>query len=181
MMLPPAADIVVIFAVVMAWLLVGAGILQGACALYNRLAGLGADSTQETADDDEQPTAAAAHVGAPAATPDDNAATPVQLGFGPAAGIVFGTAVASLILGFLVAKVAHGAGLTTETRIWVFSPITYLVTIPVSLVVIAGILPTRFSKGLVIAFLYLLIWLVIGVVIAAIVLAAALVFAVSYP
>ncbi len=136
---------VAIFAVVMIGLFLGAILLQAACALYNKFAGvgeLGADSP-----DPEQ-------VVRPDCVP--------NLGLGQALGIVFITAALNAIVGFVVGRFVGGPRVMAGGTPWTFSPVGYLLTLPFGMLLMSALVPTRFGKGLLVTLLYTLLWLVLG-------------------
>jgi hypothetical protein len=122
---------------------IGAVCLRAACALYNKLAG-----------DEGSPSS-----------------VPIPL-LGKAMGITFVTtlvtAVARLVIGFLVGAGSAGAGASERD----LAVIAQLLSLPVSLLVMAGmtsaLLPTTFARGFLVALCYLLVALFVVVVLAVI-------------
>jgi hypothetical protein len=150
---------VAIFAVVMGGLFIGALILQAACALYNKLAGVGA-----LGDD-----------GLDAEQADRLGCVP-NLSLGQALGIVFIAAALNAIVGFVVGRFMGGPRVKAGGIPWTFSPVAYLVTLPFGMLLMSALVPTRFGKGLLVTLLYTCIWLVLGIVLVALVFVISLAF-----
>ena len=171
--MPNLLDVLVLFGVMLLALLIGGVILQAACALYHKLAGVPAplslpprrDSRQETGitneprrgfapDDADKPTSEDA----------DRLGGVPKLSLGQTMGIIFLTAIINALVGYLAGKFLGGARLKPGDGPLSISPVAYVVTLPVSVLVIAALLPTSFGKGLLVALLYALICLVLSVV-----------------
>lgn len=144
--------------------LIGAVILQSACVLYNKLAGVEGAWHDLTADDAGQ---------ADSRTSDWAGGVP-KLSLGYAMSIVCITAIVNAVVGFLIGRGFRGAR-PAVGGLWVVSPLAFLLALPANILLMGAMLPTRFGKGLLVALLYLLIWLVLVLAIVAAVFAIALV------
>lgn len=143
--MPDGLDLLVIFAVMLTGLLIGAGILQAACVLDSKL---GKDADQPS--------------------PGSNGRAQggiVKLSFGQSLAIIFVTGAIHGVADFLVARMLRGPRVAPSLGAWLASPLAYFLTLPVSIPVIGVMLPTHFSKGLRVALLCVLFWLAIVVVV----------------
>jgi len=137
---PGVFQCVMVFALALGTV-IGAAFLRTACALYNKLAG---------------------GKGSPSSVPE-----PL---LGKALGIIFVTTLANAVAGFVIGLLV-GAG-SAEAGASERGPavIAQLLSLPVSLLVMAGmssaLLPTTFARGLLVALCYLLVVLVVVVVLA---------------
>lgn len=158
-----------VFGMSMIGCLLGAVILQAACVLYNKFAGVEEAWHDLTADDAGQTDSK---------TMDWAGGVP-ELSLGYALSVVCITAIVNVVVGFLVGRALRGARSAVGGGLWAVSPLAFLSALPANLLVLGAMLPTRFGKGLLVALLYLLIWLVLVLAIVAAVFAVALVFQVA--
>ncbi|HEY7424512.1 MAG TPA: hypothetical protein VH682_09810 [Gemmataceae bacterium] len=154
-----------VFGMSMIGFLIGAVILQAACVLYNKLAGV-EGAWHDLAADDAGPT--------DSKTTDWAGGVP-KLSLGYALSIVCITAIVNAVVGFLIGRGLRGARPAVGGGLWSVSPLAFLIALPANLLVMGAMLPTRFGKGLLVALLYLLLWLVLVLVLVAAVFAVALV------
>lgn len=155
----------ILFGMSMIAFLLGAIILQAACVLYNKLAGVEKSWSGLKADDagqtDSKTTSWAGGVS--------------LLGFGEALSVVCITMILNAVLGFLIGRALRGVRAAAGSRLGEVSPLAFLLALPPSLLVMGAMLPTWFGKGLLVALLYLLLWLVLVLAIGAVVFAVALI------
>lgn len=150
------------FGLLMIGFAIGAIILQGACVLYNKFAGV-----EESRDDLETND-----TGQTASKTTDGAGGVPKLNYASALGIVCITVIVNAVFGFLIGRVLHGAQVSVDGGLWSVSPLAFLIALPANLLVMGTMLPTRFGKGLLVALLYLLIWLVFVLMVAGVFAAA---------
>jgi hypothetical protein len=155
----------ILFGTTMIGFVIGAIILQAAWVLYNKFAGV-EGSWQGLAADDAGQT--------DTKTTDWVGDVP-KLSLGYALSVVCISAIANAVVAFLVARVFRGARAGVGSGLWAVSPLAFLTALPANLLVMSAMLPTRFSKGLLVALLYLLLWIVLVLAIGAAVFAVALV------
>lgn len=134
--------------------LVGAIILQSACVLYNKLAGIEGSRHGLAADDASQTDSK---------TTDWAGGVP-KLSLGYAMSIVCITAIVNAVVGFLIGRVLRGSRAAVGDGLWAVPPLAFLIALPANLLLMAAMLPARFGKGLLVALLYLLIWLILVLV-----------------
>ncbi len=155
----------IVFGLSMIGFLVGALILQAACVLYNKLAGV-EESWQVLETDD---------IGqADSKTMDWMGGVP-KPSLGYAISVVCITAIVNAVLGFLIGRGLRGARVAAGGGLWEVSPVAFLIALPANLLVLSAMLPTRFGKGLLVSLLYLLLWLVVVLAIGAAVFVVALI------
>jgi hypothetical protein len=159
--MPHTFDGLVLFGVALIGFLIAAIILQAVCALYNKLAGAAEPRHGFAPDDTDQADSMVADW--PGGVP--------KLSLGQAMGIVCISAIANVVVGFLIGRLLGGGRAAVGRGLWATSPIAFLIALPAGILVMGATLPTSFGKGLLIALLYLLIWLVLGIVIITIVFA----------
>lgn len=131
--------------------LIGAVCLRAAIALYNKMAG-GASS--------------------PSSVPEP--------AFGKAMWIIFAISLAQFVLGSLIVLCTGAAATGPGAREQAFNGVVQLISIPVSLLIMAGLLsarlPTTFGRAFLVTLCYVLVELLVGGVLVGI---AVLVFAVA--
>jgi hypothetical protein len=154
-----AMNAFLVFGISMIGFFIGAIILQAACVLYNKLAGveewwrgLEADDAGQT---DSKTTNRAGGV--------------PKLSYGSALGVVCITVIVNAVFGFLIGRVLRGGRAAVGSSLGAVSPLAFLLALPANLLVMSAMLPTRFGKGLLVALLYLLIWLTLVLIVAAVV------------
>lgn len=146
------------FGMMMIGFMIGAFILQAAWVLYNKFAGVEESWHGLAADDAGK---------ADSKTTDWVGDVP-KLNLSYAMGIVCITIIVNAVFGFLIGRGLRGAGAAVGGGLWAVSPVAFLIALPANLLVMAAMLPTRFSKGLLVALLYLLIWFVFVLIVAAV-------------
>lgn len=163
-------EVLEVFGTLLALLCLSTLILQAACILYNKVTGVSVGNRSG-----QVGPAAAVAVGdeterspIPDGTDNPNAedhdwsrGVP-RLDAPRAFGIIFVAAIVNTMLGFLFNKVLRGVGLGLPRGFLGISPVAQLITLPVGLLVLAAMLPTGFGKGVLVALLYLLIWVALG-------------------
>lgn len=146
-----AMNAFIAFGMVTTGIFIGAIILQAASVLYNKLAGLEADDADQTD-----------------STTTDGAGGAPKLSYASALGVVCITVIVNAVAGFLISRGLRGGRSAVGSGLWAVSPLAFLIALPANLVVMGAMLPTRFGKGLLVALLYLLIWLVLVSIVAAV-------------
>lgn len=153
-----AMNAFLVFGMSMLAFFIGAVILQAAGVLYNKFAGvaesghgLEADGAGQT---DSQTT--------------DWAGGVPKFSYASALGVVCITMMAHAVCGFLIGRGLRGVRVAAGGGLWSVSPLAFLMALPANLLVLGALLPTRFGKGMLVALLYLLIWLVLVLLVAAV-------------
>jgi hypothetical protein len=134
----------VMFGVLLGGLCLATVILRAACALFNKLAPAPAGPSN----DEGHPDA-------------------IKLDSPQAFVIVLASVIVEALVSFLVTRVLHWAGVRASSEPLGILPVAHAIGFPVSILVIAAMVPTKFSKGLLVALLYLLIWAAVAGVILA--------------
>jgi hypothetical protein len=178
--MPHALDGLMIFGAVLIGLFIGALILQAACVLYNKLAGVSAPLSRsppmerrwemEVAEEPRH-SFALDDADEPAFEDADRPSGVPKLNLGQAMGIVCISAIANAVVGFLIGRLLGSVRVAAASGLWATSPLAFLIALPANILVMGATLPTSFGKGLLVALLYTLIYLILGIVIAAIVFA----------
>lgn len=156
----------IVFGISMIVFVIGAFLLQAACVLYNKLAGVEESGQCLEADDARQT----------ASTTTEWAGGVPKLSLSYALGVVCITMIVNAVVGFLIGRSLRGARVAAGGGLWAVSPFAFLVALPANLLVMSAMLPTRFGKGLLVALLYLLLWLVLVLAIVAAVFAVGVIF-----
>lgn len=164
--MPRAMNGLLFFGLSMIGFVIGAIILQAACVLYNKLAGVEGAWRDLTADD----------TGHTDSKTTDWAGGVPKLSLGYAMSIVCITAIVNAVVGFLIGRGFRGARAAVDAGLFSVSPLALLMALPANLLLMGAMLPTRFGKGLLVALLYLLMWLILVLAIVVAVFTVAVVF-----